>query len=46
MTNNTPAPRTCCDGTGWTGNPYERCTTHYVLFTDDLDSDLDGEVHE
>ena len=18
-----------CDGTGWTGNPHERCTTHY-----------------
>jgi hypothetical protein len=24
-----PAPLTCCDGTGWTGNPRERCTTHY-----------------
>lgn len=20
-----------CDGTGWTGNPRERCTTHYEL---------------
>ena len=20
-----------CDGTGWTGNPRERCTTHYSL---------------
>jgi hypothetical protein len=20
---------TCCDGTGWTGNPYERCAEHY-----------------
>lgn len=20
-----------CDGTGWTGNPGERCLTHYVL---------------
>ena len=20
-----------CDGTGWTGNPRERCLTHYVL---------------
>lgn len=19
----------CCDGTGWTGDPRERCTTHY-----------------
>ena len=19
----------CCDGTGWTGNPSERCTEHY-----------------
>lgn len=19
----------CCDGTGWTGSPYERCVTHY-----------------
>lgn len=18
-----------CDGTGWTGNPYERCVEHY-----------------
>ncbi len=24
------APREeCCDGTGWTGNPSERCTDHY-----------------
>ena len=23
------APLTCCDGTGWTGNPRERCTDHY-----------------
>jgi hypothetical protein len=20
---------TCCDGTGWTGNEYERCVEHY-----------------
>jgi len=19
----------CCDGTGWTGNQYERCPIHY-----------------
>lgn len=22
-------PATCCDGTGWTGNPRERCVEHY-----------------
>jgi len=22
---------TCCDGTGWTGNPRERCTDHYEV---------------
>ena len=21
----------CCDGTGWTGNPNERCTEHYQV---------------
>jgi hypothetical protein len=21
----------CCDGTGWTGNPRERCTDHYDI---------------
>ncbi len=20
---------TCCDGTGWTGNPRERCVEHF-----------------
>jgi hypothetical protein len=23
------AEQTCCDGTGWTGNEYERCLVHY-----------------
>ena len=22
-------PLDCCDGTGWTGDPHERCVTHY-----------------
>lgn len=29
-----PKPTDCtipCDGTGWTGNPRERCLTHYEL---------------
>lgn len=25
----TYADNSCCDGTGWTGNEYERCTEHY-----------------
>lgn len=25
-----PAPATCCDGTGWTGEERVRCTDHYV----------------
>jgi len=25
------APLACCDGTGWTGNPRERCATHYEV---------------
>lgn len=36
--------QTCCDGTGWTGNPYERCVDHYEVndlseFYSDVDYD-------
>lgn len=30
MDDDEPEALTCCDGTGWTGNPRVRCADHYV----------------